>query len=439
MVESPRKKAVKILIEIEKNSAYSNIEMNKLRASNLYSDLDARFIGELVNGVIKRKITLDKIIAIHSKVKINKIAPFVLNVLRIGIYQIIYMNKVPDSAAVNECVKIIKKSSVSRLSSYVNAVLRAVSIDDLESFSSDSPEDISVRYSFPLWLANRWINQFGCDFTKSLMDCLNNKPSLFVRRCNHISADELINKLKAENVTASKVLLKDFEDFDYGIRIDKFANLESIKSFSDADFYIQDPAAALAAYVMEPKSGETVIDMCSAPGGKSLFMAELMNNCGKIYSFDIYEHKIKLINENKHKYNAYIVEPELNDATVYNDKYCQIADRILCDVPCSGLGIIQKKPDIRYKRTEKDIQSLSDLSLKILNNAAKYLKPGGTLVFSTCTIDVDENEKVMKKFLLQNPDFKLYPYGNNKISYKTFYPNVDGTDGFFICRLQKLV
>ncbi len=438
MAESPRKKAVLILTDIDKKSAYPNIEMNKLRAAGQYSPIDLRFIGEIINGVIKRKLTLDYIISKHSKLKLNKIAPFVLNVLRSGIYQIVYMDRVPDSAAVNESVKIIKKSSVSRLSAYVNAVLRAVSIEDINSLSSDSAEDLSIKHSFPLWIVKRWICEFGKEFAVSLMEALNQNPSVFVRRCKGILADDLKDKLTADGIESELVSIDDFSEFDYSLRLNKIGNLDKSKAFLDADFYIQSPAAALAAYILEPQPGDIVIDMCAAPGGKTLFMAELMNNKGKIYSFDIYEHKIKLIEENCQKYKADIVTPCINDASVYNKQFFECADKILCDVPCSGFGIISKKPDIKYKRQEVDILSLSKLGKSILDNASKYLKPGGTMVFSTCTIERDENEAVVCSFLEEHPEFALYPYGENKISYKTFYPNVDGTDGFFVCRFKKM-
>lgn len=438
MSPNPRKKAVNMLLDIEKNSSYVNIEMNKLRALDDFSSIDIRFIGEIVNGVIKRKITLDYIIAKHSSVKLNKISPFVLAVLRSAIYQILYMDKVPDSAAVNESVKIVKKSSVNRLSSYVNAVLRAVSRDDIDSIDKTSVQGLSIYHSFPEWIVNRWVNRFGFEFADRLLFSLNQKAQLCIRRNVNISLEKLSQKLNECHIQTASVTIPQLPDFDYCMKIDVSKTMfTDTQSFKNGDYYIQDPAAALAAYLLEAKHGDKVIDMCAAPGGKSLFAAELMGNCGEVISFDIYEHKLDLISENCTRHNISIVSPVLQDSTVFNPKYENSADRIICDVPCSGFGIIRKKPDIRYSRAESDIDELSALSYSILKNAARYLKPGGTMVFSTCTIEQAENEDVIHKFLNEHKEFSLYPFTQTGVAYKTFYPHIDDTDGFFVCRLKK--
>ncbi len=438
MTQNPRKKAVNILVDIEKNASYVNIEMNKLRIQNDFSYQDIRFIGELINGVQKRKITLDYIISIHSSVKINKISPFVLAVLRSGIYQILYMDKVPASAAVNESVKLIKKSSVARLSGYVNAVLRAVNGNELTTLDNNSPFGLSIIYSLPQWLVSRWISQFGLSFAKNLMEAFLAKTDLCVRRNPNISEDKFLNKLSEDGITVVPFKFKDFKDFDYcyTVQTTKGPITDTI-AFKEGCFYIQDPAAALASYLLQPKQGDFIIDMCAAPGGKSIFLAELMQNKGKIISFDIYEHKINLINDNAKRHNIDIIHPFMCDATVYNENYENFADKIICDVPCSGFGLISKKPDIRHTRKEEDIVELFTLSQKILENAARYLKPGGVLVFSTCTIDMQENEKAIETFLNNHREFSFLPFGENQLSFKTFYPSVDGTDGFFVCRLKK--
>ncbi|MBQ4526547.1 MAG: 16S rRNA (cytosine(967)-C(5))-methyltransferase RsmB [Clostridia bacterium] len=436
MPESPRKRAVKMLMNIDKNDAFINIEMNKLRAENVFNDVDLRFIGQLVNGVVKHRLTIDYVISKHSDVRLNKIAPFVLSVLRCGVYQILYMDKIPVSAAVNECVKIIKKSSVSRLSGYVNAVLRAVSINDIQSINCKSAEGMSIALSFPLWLINRWIGFFGVDFTRELATALNKKSDLCIRRKIDIDCETIISHLESDGVKAFPVKFDFMPDFDYCFNVGNIGDLNSLKTFRNNEFYIQDPAASLASYLLFPKSGDTVIDMCAAPGGKSLFMAEIMGNKGRIIACDIYAHKLKLINDNCDRYGIDIVEPVLSDATVLKEEYIDFADKILCDVPCSGFGIIRKKPDIKYSRTEDDIYSLAKLGTSILNNASFYLKDGGTLVYSTCTIDPVENENVIENFLEYHDEFSPYPFDGD-IYYKTFYPHIDSTDGFFVCRLKK--
>lgn len=436
---SLRKTAVQILTNVEKNNAYINIEMNKLRSSSSYDEQDIRLIGEIVNGTVKRKITLDYVISRHSSTKINKIAPFVLNVLRIGVYQILFMDKIPDSAAVNECVKIIKKSSVYRLSGYVNAVLRAVTKSDLSCLPKDMIKYISVKYSYPEWLSRRWVDEFGTDFTCDLMESLNERSSLYIR-CNTLvnSISEFESRLINAGISYNPVKIQGMSNYNYSFKINSVKDIKLIPGLTDGAFYIQDPAASLAAYVLEPQKGNIVIDLCAAPGGKSLFIADLIDNSGKIISCDIYEHKIKLIEENAKKYKALSVIPTLNNALELKSEWINTADRVLCDVPCTGFGIIRKKPDIKYSRKVEDISELANMGRKILENASEYLKQGGVLVYSTCTIEKEENEDVVNSFLQSHPEFSVYPFNDDNTSgFYTAYPNQTNTDGFFICRLKK--
>lgn len=436
MPQSIRKTAATILLNIEKNGAYANIEMNKLRSSGDYNNMDIRLIGEIVNGVIKRKLTLDYIISRHSSTKLKKISPFVLSVLRVGVYQLLFMDKIPPSAAVDECVKVIKKSSVSRLSGYVNAVLRAVSSDDLASLPSGTTEALSIKYSYPLWLCELWVDEFGYGFATELMESLNKRSPLYIR-CNtlRISPERFEAELKSAQIDYSKLSFSDFSNYNYSFCLNGIRDITLVPGYENGNFYVQDPAASLAAYVLEPQKNDRIIDLCAAPGGKSLFLASLIGNSGEILSCDIYDHKIKLISENARRYGAECIKPILNDATVLRQDWIDTADRVLCDVPCSGFGIIRKKPDIKYSRKPEDIAELSALSMQILENGAKYLKNGGILVYSTCTIEKQENEGVVNDFLQKHPEFSISPLGNN--NYYTAYPNITDTDGFFICRLQK--
>jgi len=441
MATLPRKTAVNILLNIEKNGAYTNIEMNKLRTYAHYDQKDIRLIGEIVNGVIKRKLTLDYIISIHSSTKLKKISPYVLNVLRTGAYQLLFMDKIPPSAAVDESVKLVKKSSASFLSGFVNAVLRSIDKSDLDKLPCDKYEMLSIKYSYPLWLVKRWADEFGFDFAISLMESLNKKPNLYIR-CNTLvnSISEFEQKLINENIDYSKVVLDNFKDFNYSFYIKGIKDLSRIPGFNDGAFYIQDPMAALSAYLLNPKGAQRVIDLCAAPGGKSLFIADLMSDKGEIISCDIFEHKLKLIKENADKHFAKSIVPTLNDAGILREEWINTADRVLCDVPCSGFGIIRKKSDIKYTHTPKDFSSLAKLSLKILSNAAKYLKKDGILVFSTCTIEKEENEDVVNEFLKTHSEFSMYPFGDNNAysdGFFTSYPHLTDTDGFFIARLIK--
>lgn len=436
-----RKTAANMLLNIEKNGAYINIEMNNLRKEASHSERDIRLIGEIVNGVIKRKLSLDYVISLHSSTKLKKISPYVLNVLRIGVYQLLFMDKIPPSAAVDECVKAIKKSSVSRLSGYVNAVLRAVKSDDLSELSEENAEGLSIKYSYPLWLVKRWEREFGPQFTKKLLISLNKKSPLYIR-CNTLvnSLEEFKESLNNAGIEYEEVRLKNFKNYNYSFKLSNIKDISRVPGFNEGSFYIQDPAASLAAYLLEPNEEDFIIDLCAAPGGKSLFLAALVNNNGKVIACDIFEHKLKLISENAKKCKATSVVPTLNDASVLKEEWINTADRVLCDVPCSGFGIIRKKPDIKYARKEEDIKALSELSLTILENGAKYLKNNGVLVFSTCTIEKEENQDVINEFLKNHSEFSIYPFGDNdeyKDGFYTSYPNITDTDGFFICRLRK--
>ena len=437
MSDSPRKIAVNILINIEKKSSFVNVELNKMRKLPSLSNLDKRFISEIVSGVIKHKITIDYIIDKYSKIKSKKMSPFVLSVLQTGVYQIVYMDKVPKSAAVNESVKLVKKSPAHGLSGITNAVLRSVNEDEIDHITGNDAEYLSIKYSYPLWLSKRWVNEFGYEFAEKIMISLDEKSDLFIRRSLGCSEKELISELKKDSVECSPFIPEGFSDYRFSYVITNVSDLTSLSAYKKNMFYIQDPSASLAAYALNPTEGECIIDLCAAPGGKSIFAAELMNNIGKVISCDIYDQKIKMIRENADKYGLKIIKPTLNDALVYNEKFENTADKIICDVPCSGFGIIKKKPDIKYSRSESDIYSLSEMGLKILLSADKYLKPGGIIVFSTCTIEKEENENVVNEFLKIHSNYSLIPFGDAQKAMYTFYPCNTGTDGFFICKLKK--
>jgi len=426
-----RKTAANMLLNIEKNGAYINIEMNKLRSGEKHNEKDIRLIGEIVNGVIKRKLTLDYIISLHSSTKLKKISPYVLNVLRIGAYQLLFMDKIPPSAAVDECVKAIKKSSVSRLSGYVNAVLRAVKKDDLLNLSDENAENLSIKHSYPLWLVKRWEREFGLDFTKELLVSLNKKSPLYIR-CNTLvnSLEEFKDNLNNAQIEYEEVKIDSFKDYNYSFKLSNIKDISRVPGFSDGSFYIQDPAASLAAYLLEPKEDDFIIDLCAAPGGKSLFLADLINNKGKIISCDIFEHKLKLIEENAKRYKAEAIEPTLNDASVLKEEWVNSADRVLCDVPCSGFGVFAKKPELRYKDPAASA-ALPDIQLAILKNASAYLKVGGKLVYSTCTLLPEENEENVSRFLAESNGFE-------RKEQRTLYPDTDGTDGFFYAVFERV-
>ena len=336
-----------------------------------------------------------------------------------GIYQLKFADKIPESAAVNESVKLAKRYGHASSAGFVNGVLRSVSRSDVE-YPNDKTEYLAVKYSFPPKLCEEWTERFGYEFTEKLMDAFS-KPAPLTLRPNRLKTtpENLLARLNENGVQA--------EITDGYIRAAGF-DIAGDDLYKNGFYTVQDAAAMKASEILAPKSGETVIDMCAAPGGKTTHMAEIMENNGKIFAFDIYEHKLDLIRKNAARLGVTIIETDLRDGREFDAKYAESADKILCDAPCSGLGIIRRKPEIKYGYDADN--DLPETQRKILDNAARYLKSGGEIVYSTCTIEKRENEDVTGGFLRDNADFE-------KLYEKTFYPHIDGTDGFYICKMRK--
>lgn len=440
MSVNPRNTALKILYDIETDLSYLNLKLKSAFENAELTSVDKRFITELVHGVVKMKINLDYIISKFSKLKLKKISPWVINILRMGVYQIYYMDKVPTSAAVNESVKLAKKYANQGAVGFVNGTLRAISKCEKIEYPNDKTEFLSAKHSFPMWICDRWINDFGFEKAENIMISSNCRPNVYFRT-NNLKTDVVsLKKLLEDEGVKCDIYKNDcLKNIDYCLVPDKTGNISSLDAYKKGLFYVQDVGAAEIVEVLAPKKGETIIDMCAAPGGKTTHIAEKLDNAGKIYAFDVYDHKIKLINDNAKRLGIDIIDARIGDGLVYNENLSEIADRVLVDAPCSGLGIISRKPDIKYLRKEEDIESLADISYNILRNASKYVKKRGTIVFSTCTIDKAENENVIDKFLSENKEFYLDPiteYDSENSGYITLYPSKDN-DGFFICRIKR--
>ena len=426
-----RNTALLTLYKIEYEGAYSNIELKNMLAASELSKKDKALATALVYGVLQRDYTLECIISEFSSVKIKKISKYILLILKLGIYQLLYMDKIPESAAVNESVKLAKKYG-AKSTGFVNAVLRNISRKGI-SEPKDRLLQIAFDYSFPKELAKEWIDEFGEKDACGLMSAMNEIAPMCVRvNTLKANADELLMTLPgAKKGKISKCALIT-DGFD----------VAQSNEYNQGLITVQDEAAMLACEILEPKPGECIMDLCAAPGGKSTYIAQLMNNSGKVLSFDIHKHKIKLIEENAERLGIDIISAAVGDACVFDEKYKECADRIIADVPCSGLGIIRKKPELKmhYKKNN----NLSEIQYTILANAGRYLKPGGVLVYSTCTIERCENEDVVEKFLKDNDDFeavnieKYLPKETAKKGYVTLYPNIDGKDGFFMAKLKKV-
>lgn len=437
-MQNAREIALLTLCEIEEEGAYSNMALKKHLAKNKHlSGVDKAFVTALVYGVTARKLTLDYMIQTYSKLRLKKISKYILQILRIGIYQLTFMDRVPESAAVDESVKIAKRYGHKAAAGYVNGMLHAV-IRGRESFQyPDEPiERLSVKYSYPRWLAEKWVKEFGYEFAQELMKAGNKEPSMTLRTNTlNASPDQLVELLESRNIRAKKSEL-----YQMAIETGGF-DVDASDLYKSGYFIPQDTAAMLAAEVLSPKPGETVLDLCAAPGGKSTHLAQLMDNKGTVIAFDIHKHKLALIEENAKRMGISMIQTVCADSAQQKEQYQ--ADKVLADVPCSGLGIIRRKPDIRWNE-EKELFSLQ---YAILQTAGACVKPGGELVYSTCTIEPDENEHVIKKFLKEHHDFKPVDITaclpaplqkeTAKKGYVTLYPNVDGTDGFFIAKMKK--
>ena len=414
--------AYKILLRIERDKAYSNIAVDAVLKNN--DVVSAPFVCQLVYGVIERKITLDYILSQFLTQPLKKLNPQVLTVLRMGVYQIKFMDKVPDSAAVNESVKLVKKVKCAFASGLVNSVLRKVSTSDIEYPNTDNNAyNLSIRYSCPEKLVKHYLNDYGFkDAEAFLKDSLGNAPIVLRVNTLKTTTDDLIELLSSENIRALKC-----DDLENALVLTDGDAVFKSKAYHRGLFHVQDKASQICISKLNPKPNEIVFDMCASPGGKSFTIAEKMENKGKIYSFDLYEHRVKLISDGAKRLG---INANVGDASKFNDEL-PLADKILCDVPCSGLGVIRRKPEIRYKYLDF-VDNLCELQYNILSCSAKYLKQNGILVYSTCSLNKKENENICDRFLADNNDFKKVE------DYITLWPHKNGTDGFFIAKFKKV-
>ena len=431
-IDFARNIALKSLYEINIKQAYSNIVLDKFINENRekLSNLDINFISELVYGVVTWKLTLEYIIQKYSKTKIKKMSDWVKNILYLGSYQIIFLDKVPKSAAVNESVNLCKKYNFKSVG-LVNAILRKIEKSDYKEISNitNSITRISLKYSMPEWIVKKFCDEYGEEETANICQNLNLRPNISVR----------INRLKGKVELGEKGILEDFRT------ITGTKNITKTKEYIEGNITIQDEAAGLSSFGLAPKEGEMVLDACSAPGGKTTYLAELMHNKGKIIAWDIYEERLKQVNQNAKRLGIDIIQTEVHDATKLKEEYVEKFDKILLDVPCLGLGVIRRKPDIKWNRQEDDIKEISDIQFNILKTCSKYLKRNGTLVYSTCSMLKEENDAIIEKFIKEE-NFETVnieeqiPNEFSKITTKDmvqFLPS-QKHDGFFITMLKKI-
>ncbi len=428
--------AVSAITAFRKRSAWSDGYLrNEIRANEL-SPRDAAFASELVNGVLENSLLINFYISKFSSVKFNKISPGIIDILQMAIYQIVFLDRIPDSAAVNDAVNRAKRNN-PRAAGFVNAITRKISTskEHLPEVTGSAEEVLSIKYSHPIELVRRLISQFGEAETEKILSENNRKSKVFARVNTLKTTREDLISGEDEYLSFSAGKLKE------SVEVEFLGNIEKSEAFKKGLFHIQDEASQLAASVLSPKPGSRVLDACAAPGGKSFMLAELMENSGELISCDIHEHKLGLIKSGAERLGIEIINTELSDASEFHPEFENAFDYILADVPCSGFGIIRKKPDIRYKSLEEAAE-LPALQSKILKNLSRYLKPGGSLVYSTCTILSEENSLVTESFLSENSEFseeKLelpIPCKEEKCGV-TLLPHISGTDGFYICKLRR--
>lgn len=445
-VDVVREEALKIVIKVFDDKSFSNILIKNLKQK--YSPLDRSFITEIVYGTVKWKLKIDYIINTLSSIKVEKISASILNILRIGIYQISFMDKVPQSAAVNESVKLAKKYGNVGAAKYVNAILRnycrKMDVINYPEKDSDIVKYLSVMNSYPEWIVKTLIDDFGKEFTEDYLSASNGIAPLSVR-VNKLRADK--NSLK-ESLSEKGIEVSEGIYLDDALMLRGVSGIENLQEYKDGYLTVQDESSMIAARVLDPEPGQFVIDVCSAPGTKSTYFAELMKNEGRIISGDISESKLNLVKENCVRLGISIIETLKSDASKVMPEFVEKADRVLVDAPCSGLGIMRKKPEIRWNRAIADLNQIIEIQNSIINASSKYVKPGGVLVYSTCTVLKRENYELVSNFVSNNKEFTLEDIRglipdklrkmNSEKGFVEFYPNIDGIDGFFIARLRKV-
>jgi len=444
-IDLARDAAVRIVYKVLREGAYSNIAIKQELDKGSLARLDKALVTEIVNGTLRNLTRIDWI---KSRfVKKNKIEPWIEDIIRCGIYQLLFLDRVPDSAVCNESAELARKHSHEGTVRFVNGVLRNISRNkeklEYPEKEKDAVKYLSVFYSHPEWMVEKWVKDFGRDFTEELLRANNETPP-FTIRLNRLKTnrEQLLELLSVENIECEKGSYN-----PEAIYIRGTAAIEDKESFKKGLYQVQDESSMLVAHVMAPKAGDRILDMCSAPGGKTTHIAELMDNQGEIVARDIHAHKLKLVDESCRRLGISIVKTELFNAMELDKVSLEKFDKVLLDAPCSGLGVMRRKPDLRWKKEPDNFRELAKLQRDMLELAARYVKAGGVLIYSTCTINRTENIDVVMDFLAVNSNFHLESIigeiPDNLVGesaskgYLELFPNTHGTDGFFIARMEK--
>ena len=421
-----RKTAYLVLVDVESRKAYSNFAINHQVVINKPNAQN--FVRELVYGVLEHKLTLDYYIDQLARDGVKSLRTPELTILRMGIYQLGYMNSVPEYAAVNESVLLARRYCRGK-HGLINGVLRGYLNNRIRLTLPDRSEDevryLSVKYSYAPWIVQLWLEHYSVDFVEALLAAGNERPPMTVRlNWLKVMKSDLMDKLKEKGYEAEEGRL-----CQNAVNV-KGSGLLDTELYKLGWFTPQDESSMMVAQKLDPQHGELIMDVCAAPGGKTTAIAERMNNTGKIIASDIYRRKLDLIDKEAKRLGITNIHTRSWDATRVDSSMLQKADRVLVDVPCSGLGVVRRKPEIKYKEYTIEMELLPKKQLAILSASSSYVKPGGLLVYSTCTINPAENERVTEMFLKKNPSFK-------KVERTLLLPSINQTDGFFICVMKK--
>ncbi|WP_017753679.1 16S rRNA (cytosine(967)-C(5))-methyltransferase RsmB [Calidifontibacillus oryziterrae] len=446
MSKNVREVALDSLIQIEKNQAYSNLLLNQMIQKSNLASKDIGLLTEIVYGTIQRRLTLDYFLQPFIR-NSKKMEAWVLILLRISIYQMVYLDRIPERAIIHEAVEIAKKRGHRGISGMVNGILRSIQRQGIPSLEEikDPLERLAIQMSFPRWLIEKWVMQYGEEETRKICESYLIPPKI-TARINRMKAtkEHVISLLEDENISARQGDLS----ID-AITIEK-GNLAKTSVFQQGYVTIQDESSMLVARALDINDGQHVLDSCAAPGGKTTHIADLLHNTGKVFSVDLHPHKVKLIEDQVTRLQLKNVETLVHDSRrLHHIFQPESFDRILVDAPCSGFGVIRRKPDIKYSKKAEDSNNLTKIQLNILNNVVGLLKKGGKLVYSTCTIDHEENTGVVNKFLKENRDMILDDTLADRMpealrplvkgGQVQILPHYFGTDGFYIASFRKQV
>ncbi|KXA30490.1 ribosomal RNA small subunit methyltransferase B [Peptoniphilus harei] len=430
-MKNTREKALQIINDVLYKGTFLEESLEILKASNI-DERDFSFIKEITTGVVRNKTYLDYVIRQNSKVRFNRIHKIILSILEMAIYQMYFLDKVPDYSIVDESVNLAKIYGNKGSISFTNGILRSISKEKaLQVTLKNSIDNLSTYYSHPRFYTEYFYDKYGEEFTKKLLKANNEKPPFTIR----------VNTLK----TNKDELIKDLSEAGFDIEETTYVNALNVLNpngiidtefFEKGHFYVQDLGSILVSTFLNPSKNSKVLDLCAAPGGKTTHLSELMDNTGEIIACDKSKGKIKLIRENAKRLGCTNISPRVNDARVLNEEFINKFDYVLVDAPCSGTGLYRKKPDIKWNKGIDDLKELGVIQLEILNKAKEYVREKGLLLYSTCSLSKIENEDVIENFLKENENFKIKKLRDKDVL--KLFPSVDGSDGFSICLLEKI-